>query len=66
MGWVVLMLIVVIAGVLLFLYAGRLVNSWKLGGIFSGHDTAKSLLLFKAIGAVLAVIGLLILLAIIF
>ncbi len=66
LGWVILLLIVIAAGVLLFLYAGRLVNSWKLGGIFSGHDTAKSLLLFKAIGAVIAVIGLLILLTVLF
>ncbi len=66
LGWVVLLLLLIAAGVLLFLYAGRLVNSWKLGGIFSGHDTAKSLLLFKAIGAVIAVIGLLILLTVIF
>lgn len=66
LGWVILLLLVIIAGVLLFLYAGRLVNSWKLGGIFSGHDTAKSLLIFKAIGILVAVVGLIILLAVIF
>lgn len=66
LGWVILMLIVIIAGVLLFLYAGRLVNSWKLGGIFSSHDTAKSLLIFKAIGVLLVAIGVIILLVVIF
>lgn len=66
LGWVIFLLIIIIAGVLLFLYAGRLVNSWKLGGIFNGHDTAKSLLLFKAAGALLAIIGFIILLTVIF
>ena len=66
LGWAIVLLLVIAAGVLLFLYAGRLVNSWKLGGIFSGHDTAKSLLLFKAIGALVAVAGVIILLAVIF
>lgn len=65
-GWVILLLIVVAAGLLLFLYAGRLVNSWKLGGIFGGHDTAKSLLLFKAIGILLMIVGGIVLLVVIF
>jgi hypothetical protein len=66
LGWVIFLLIVIVAGVLLFIYAGTLVNSWKLGGIFSGNDTARSLLIFKAIGILLIVIGTIILLAVIF
>jgi hypothetical protein len=66
LGWVILLLVLILAGVLLFIYAGSLVNSWKLGGIFSGTDTARSLLLFKAIGIVVIVVGAIILLAVIF
>lgn len=66
LGWVIFLLLVIIAGVLLFIYAGRLVNSWKLGGIFSGHDTAKSLLIFKALGIFLIAIGVILLLTVIF
>lgn len=66
LGWVIFMLIVIIAGVLLFVYAGSLVNSWKLGGIFGGNDTAKSLLIVKAIGVVVALLGVILLLVIIF
>jgi hypothetical protein len=66
LGWVIFLLLVIIVGVLLFVYAGRLVNSWKLGGIFSGRDTAKSLLLFKALGILVIVVGVIILLAVIF
>ena len=66
LGAVVVLLLVIAAGVLLFLYSGRLVNSWKLGGIFSGHDTAKSLLIFKAIGILVAVVGAIILLVVVF
>lgn len=65
-GLAIVLVLVIILGVLLFLYAGRLVSSWKLGGIFSGHDTAKSLLLFKAIGIVVAMIGLVIFLVVVF
>jgi hypothetical protein len=65
-GWVVFLLVVILAGVLLFVYAPSLVNSWKLGGIFSGNDTARSLLLFKAVGILVIVVGAVILLAIIF
>jgi hypothetical protein len=65
-GWVIFLLIVVLAGILLFIYAAPLVNSWKLGGIFSGNDTAKSLLIFKTLGILLIVVGAVILLAVIF
>lgn len=65
-GWAIFLLIVVIMGLLLFLYAGRLVNSWKLGGIFSGNDTAKSLLIVKALGIVIMALGTVILLFVIF
>ena len=65
-GWVIFLLIVILAGVLLFIYAGSLVNSWKLGGIFSGKDTARSLLVFKALGILLIVIGAIILLVVVF
>ena len=65
-GWVIFLLIVVIAGVLLFVYAGSLVNSWKLGGIFGGNDTAKSLLIVRAIGVAVVVLGVILLLVVIF
>lgn len=65
-GWVVFLLVVILAGVLLFVYAGSLVNSWKLGGIFSGTDTARTLLLFKAVGILVIVVGAVILLAVLF
>lgn len=66
LGWVIFLLLVIIVGIVLFIYAGQLVNSWKLGGIFNGHDTAKSLLVFKTLGILLMVIGVIILLAVIF
>ncbi len=64
-GWVIFLLVVILAGVLLFVYAPSLVNSWKLGGIFSGKDTAKSLLLFRAAGIFVIIVGTVILLAVI-
>jgi hypothetical protein len=66
LGWVIFLIIVIIAGVLLFVYAGSLVNSWKLGGIFGGTDTAKSLLIVKAAGIFVVIVGVLILLVVIF
>jgi hypothetical protein len=66
LGGVIFLLILIVAGLLLFFYAGTLVDSWKLGGIFSGKDTAKSLLIVKAIGIFVVVVAAIILLAIIF
>lgn len=66
LGLVILLLIVAVAGVLLFIYAGSLVNSWKLGGIFGGNDTAKSLLIVKASGIFLVAVGVILLLIVIF
>lgn len=65
-GWVILSLLLIVAGVLIFFYSGSLVNSAKRGGIFSGFDTARSLLIFRAAGILMTVIGLIILLVVIF
>ena len=63
-GWILILALVLVAGVLLTLFAGRVVDSAKVGGIFSGTDTAKSLLVFRAAGIVVALLALVILIAV--
>lgn len=63
-GWILILVLILVAGVLLTLFAGRVVDSAKVGGIFSGTDTAKSLLIFRAAGIIVALLALVILIAV--
>ncbi len=63
-GWVLVLALLLVAGVLLSLFAGRVVESAKGGGIFSGTDTAKSLLIFRAGGVAVALLALVALIAV--
>jgi hypothetical protein len=65
-GWAIFLLLLIVGGVFLFIYAGSLVNSAKVGGIFNGTDTAKTLLIFRAGGIFVVVVSAIILLAVIF
>lgn len=61
---IVILVLLLVAGVLLAMFAGRVVDSAKGGGIFGGNDTAKSLLIFRAAGIIVALVSLIVLIAV--
>jgi hypothetical protein len=56
-GWVLVQLVLVVVGVLVAIYAGSIVDSGKTGGIFSSFNTAKALLIIRAIGVLIAIVS---------